>query len=124
VDMTKHTVNAQGVSALKRLYALEQQRAAITSETTLEVLRARKGGASWAMIASSLGVTSQAAWERYTERNAAAGLENLIPLPGFELQLAQTEEVSDGSDDEGTSLDDEEARTHHPVDVDVQGNRL
>jgi hypothetical protein len=81
--MTKHTVNGAGVSALKRLYALENERAKITSEITLEVLRARKNGASWNMIGSSLGTTSQSAWEKFSHRKLESVEMHDVPLPGF-----------------------------------------
>lgn len=59
-------------SALQRITELTDQRAAVDGELTEAVMTARIDGHSWAKIAVMLGVTKQAAQQRYGKRSPAA----------------------------------------------------
>lgn len=52
---------------INRLRALVQQRRQIDDEISAAILWARSLGTSWGIIAACLGVTRQAAWERWHE---------------------------------------------------------
>lgn len=59
-------------SALQRITELADQRAAVDGELTEAVANARRAGHSWSKIAIMLGVTKQAAQQRYGKRSPAA----------------------------------------------------
>lgn len=58
-------------SALQRIIELVEQRAAVDRELTEAVANARRAGHSWSKIAVMLGVTKQAAQQRYGKRSPA-----------------------------------------------------
>jgi DNA-directed RNA polymerase specialized sigma24 family protein len=59
-------------SALQRIAELADQSAALDEALAEAVMTARLGGHSWSKIATMLGVTKQAAQQRYGKRTPAA----------------------------------------------------
>ena len=58
-------------SALRRLAELADRRASIETEITAAVREARAAGGSWSMIGFMLGVSKQAAQQRYGSKASA-----------------------------------------------------
>jgi len=55
------------MESLLALYGRVQDQLQAERLTTLAVIQARKSGASWAMVASQLGISRSQAWNRYHE---------------------------------------------------------
>lgn len=80
--MTTHGVTSKGLKHLTRIGGIANRRRELESEMRQDIISARAEGASWAMIAAALGVTTQSAWERYrpvTPKTLTAG-QDLLDL--------------------------------------------
>jgi len=74
--MDEKQITAAQIRALTSLGGLADRVAREQEELAVAVNRARMAGASWRLIGVALGVTTQAAWERFRQPDAPK------PLPG------------------------------------------
>jgi len=58
------------IRILTRIGVWADTRDQAEKEICHEITRAREAGASWRMIGTCLGITTQAAWEKYRPREA------------------------------------------------------
>jgi hypothetical protein len=54
--------------ATQALMGIAQERRALEARTVTAVAELRRAGASWAKVGTVLGITRQAAWERFSPR--------------------------------------------------------
>lgn len=63
--MTKHTMDREAMACLAALRIMTVRRALLDKQITDTIKVARDHGAPWSAIGTGLGVSTQAAWERY-----------------------------------------------------------
>lgn len=86
--MTKTSIDMTGVKALEYLRELRVAQEELLKLQRRQVAFSRSHGASWALVGSALGVTPQAAWERFSghERDSEipASYVDAEQIPGQE----------------------------------------
>lgn len=76
--MDKQGMDPQAIPSLTRIGGLARRKQGIEEQLDVEVAYARAMGASWRLIGTALGTSTQAAWEKYRPQ------QQQKPLPGQE----------------------------------------
>jgi len=80
------------IDASLRVHALLRQRETLDNEIAEQVDRMRQEDMSWAKVGLALGVSAQAAWERYSNHERDSEIQGYdVPLPiSIEQETAVT----------------------------------